>query len=478
METTPSSRAKALLCAVGILAGTLALTASLRRHSLSLSADVSEAAPVVHVWGMLPEGAQHEYLGTYERFDLDTAAELPAVVDVWKDHWWIGIRDLNREIAGKYIYIKQGSPYMAMWRAWGGEWWSVGHLAQALADDGHDNTAMLSTYSSAEAPEHIHSPWYAKTDDGSWLDAPGLRVKAGPVGAEALLGAPAVHLGPLPMIFLYDVRLVGTYHRRDNNLFNDHAVYVKHFAGCNASEMAVMWYSSKGWWNVGYTKDGTIGNDEDASIAAYDQAVVPEGVTSPWYANSNLRLLDRLRILPDDFSTWDAIQALHVNAGPLHSGEALQGSSVVHLSGSLPTGAAHEWLGTYDRRGGDLVNERAVYIHRGNSTKAMWSSGGLWVLTSVTNVGHCGGKPWWGYFKSQAMVPENVEAWSPDDFWDGFPYIFPGIDPQGHVNVSGMMLPIPALRIDAGEAGGARCYLRLPLGRAPRQRRSQLPRHL
>ena len=451
METTPSSRAKALLFAVGILAGTLALTASLwARGSLSLRADVSEAAPVVHVWGMLPEGSKHEYLGTYEQFDLDAAADLPAVVDVLKAAWFnMDDRDYRlewmrtHEIAGEHIYIKQGSPYMAMWRAYGGEWWSVGHLAQALGHPGQSNDAVLSTYSSAVVPEHIHSPWYAKTDGEKWLDAPGLRVKAGPVGAEALLGAPAVHLGPLPM--LYDVRLVGTYHRRDNNLFNDHAVYVKPFAGCNASEMAVMWYSSKGWWKVGYTKDGTIGNDEDASIAAYDQAVVPEGVTSQWYATWDFEgspvRLDLLRILvdiPDDLSTWFAVQALHVNADPLHSGEALQGSSVVHLSGSLPTGAAHEWLGTYDRRGGDLVNEHAVFIHRGDSTKAMWSSGGHWVLTNITTVGNCGGHPWWGDFESPVMVPEKIS-----------------VEASRHVNVSGKLLYAPALRIDAGEAGAA-----------------------
>ena len=295
------------------------------------------------------------------------------------------------------------------------------------------------------------------------IQAPGsLSLSADVIEAAPRLGAQVVHISGQSM----DPRLFGTYRRGfclascrfshdgmcddgghgseyslcdigsdcddcgDRALFNDHAVYTKHFPGCAEWHMAVMWYSSNGWWKVGYTIDGTI-PDETARIAAYDQAVVPEGVTSQWYVE-------------DAEGKWEAARELHVGTGPISPEEALQGSSVVHLSGSLPAGAAHEWLGTYDRRGGDLVNEHAVYIHRGDASKAMWRAPGVWALTNSSSIGDCDGFPRWGYVLQYwsnagvAMVPEKIS-----------------VEASRYVNVSGKLLYAPALRLDAGEAGAA-----------------------
>merc|ERR1712086_317814 len=82
---------------------------------------------------------------------------------------------------------------------------------------------------------------------------PGLRVEAGLVGSEALLGAPVVHLSGNDFI-TYDLDLLGTYHRRGNGLINDHAVYIKQSSGCTTA-LAAMWYSAGGWWKVGYSSD-------------------------------------------------------------------------------------------------------------------------------------------------------------------------------------------------------------------------------
>ena len=88
------------------------------------------------------------------------------------------------------------------------------------------------------------------------------------------------------------------------------------------------------------------------------------------------------------------------------------GFHTVHLSAAkLPAGAAHEFLGTYDRSEADLVNERAVfivvgrtvcrlpinqnlvndhayYVQRDNSGQAIWySSQGNWVVGNTSNLG-------------------------------------------------------------------------------------------
>ena len=63
---------------------------------------------------------------------------------------------------------------------------------------------------------------------------------------------------------------------------------------------------------------------------------------------------------------------LSVTADVTRGDLARSGSATVYVSGTLPAGASqHQFLGVYDRRKGELVHGREVYLKRDDSGRAM-----------------------------------------------------------------------------------------------------------
>ena len=101
---------------------------------------------------------------------------------------WLGRYDLNKEITvrGRPTYTQHNEPARALWHSAGGEW-TVGWTKQLEQEPLGLGRGFLSARSEAQTPPEIPSgAWLVANDDGTWEQAPSVRVLVGNAGKAAL----------------------------------------------------------------------------------------------------------------------------------------------------------------------------------------------------------------------------------------------------------------------------------------------------
>ena len=317
---------------------------------------LQDAAATVRLTGDTPEGIRHEWLGIYER--------RPGTL-----------------VSGRPSYVKRYDDAKLLWYYAPTGTWLMGGAASLGKAKG-----VLMAHDGAVVPERIRpGAWLVGQGQGrGWLPASSLRWLHG-IEAEAAKMAEANLLqSSARTVYLFDGRqLVGTQIMPANmapawqgaytmEMLNasqtgegGRARYVK---GADASGRGAwaLWYNEhSGMWLLG--RQGKRRAAAKAMLSVYDGAQLPNQIRAGWRKWQSA-------------GNWEpvAIRCLvGVEGAAVLQEQSAASARVLASSASTVqlvglTGPRHEWLGSYARRAGSLVNGRHSFVHEDDEAKVMW----------------------------------------------------------------------------------------------------------
>lgn len=313
---------------------------------------LSDAAASIRLVGTTPQGVRHEWLGIYER--------------------------RRALVGGRPSYVKKNDDTKLLWYyAASGTWFMGGEASLGKAK------GVLQSHDSAVVPELIHQGSFlvGQGQGLGWVSAPELRFVH---GAEA----DATNLADIQRlqtsartIFLFDGRqFVGTQvlpantapawqgayvMDATNATEGGRARYVK--AGDDSGRATwALWYDQHaGAWLLG--RQGKRRALTKTMLSVYDGALLPDQIKSAWR-----------KWVPG--GTWEPATVrclIGVEGAAVMQEQSAASNRILASSASTVllvglNGQRHEWLGSYSRRAGSLVNGRHSFVHEHDGTKMMW----------------------------------------------------------------------------------------------------------
>ena len=320
---------------------------------------------VVALVGPAPAGLHHDGLGLYEK--------RPAA---------------KGRINGAPSYSLVGSrDKTVMWRASGGAW-----LVGSSAEQGGNDGAMRAKQGSGVpgTPDSMVAMWKMHSENGSYIEAPGVRCIAG-ASIQHEWDTASRHIGLVGTTPGHLQRdCLGLFERTKGELVNGFPTYT--VVGTDGND--VLWHAGSCW---------IVGNRSDlgskiGGLLAYDGALRPEAVAAPWQ-------------VMDLSNQWGAAPLVRVIVGAQLDFELTSAATTIALVGATPQQLHGSFVGVFERLP-NRVNGLPTYKSKGSSNVLMWHAGSYWFVGSFTR--SAGGQM---RAADGAMRPECIAAcW---EVWDG-----------------------------------------------------------
>ena len=286
---------------------------------------------VVALVGPAPAGLHHDGLGLYEK--------RPAA---------------KGRINGAPSYSLVGSrDKTVMWRASGGAW-----LVGSSAEQGGNDGAMRAKQGSGVpgTPDSMVAMWKMHSENGSYIEAPGVRCIAG-ASIQHEWDTASRHIGLVGTTPGHLQRdCLGLFERTKGELVNGYPTYT--VVGTEGND--VLWHAGSCW---------IVGNREDrgsnvGGMLAYDGALRPDGVTASW----SVMGLER---------DWRPAEAVKCLVGAKLDFEVVSAAHTIALIGATPLGKGSDgFLGVFELRG--QLNGLPAYRMKGEGATTdvlLWAAG-------------------------------------------------------------------------------------------------------